>query len=223
MSLPACVLQWPRAVSRQVMCALFMPAQDMHPEHARVQVPRTLWALPAAPLSRGLETPPTDWPAELDGSRIDHRLSLLPRSVLEQVAWNLGLVIHGPNLRKLVLREQVQTLNEQGLQDHDWQLALSSSIATSAPTAPEPLPALNLTEWPQRLKQSGFMALQALAVHMGPVLGQRLSWKLPPDFTADVATTRPSNAQLQLAYTPAVSHWSAQWDSCLSQLKPQAR
>ena len=155
MSLPACVLSWPRPVSRQVMRALFIPAQDMHPEQARTQVPRTLWALPPALLSRGLDAAPADWPAQLDGRRIDHRLSLLPTSVLEQVAWNLGLIMHAPYLRKLVLRDDVQTLTEQGLKDEDWQLALSSPLVLLGPTSPPPLSAVALTEWPQMLRQTG--------------------------------------------------------------------
>ena len=222
MSLPACVLHWPRQVSRQVMCALFMPAQDMHPEQAHTHLPPTLSALSPAQLSRGLESAAAGWPAELDGSRIDHRLSLLPTSVLEQVAWNLGLIIHAPYLRKLVLRDEVQILTEQGLKDDDWQLALSSPPVPSEQASPSPLSAIALAEWPQLLRQSGFMALQTLTVHLGPVLGQRLSWKLPSDLKPNVTATVPSNTLLQLAYTPAANNWSAQWDSCPAQLKPLA-
>ena len=221
MSLPACVAQWPEQVTRQVMTALYTPAADMHPEQAHALVPRELWALPATVLSRGLGEPLNDWPAELDGRKVEHRLALLPRTVLEQVAWNLGLLAHAASLRKLVLRSEVQALSEQGLQDGDWQLALS------APRSPahdmQTLAQAPLEQWPALMRHAGLLALRALAASLGPVLGQRLIWKLPTGLPTVGADQAPPSALVHLAYTPASKQWSSHWDSCLSQIKPSGK
>ena len=218
MSLPACVLKWPQQVSGQVMRALFAPAQDMHPQQAHEQVPQALWDLPAHRLSQGLEPRLNDWPAELDGRRIEHRLALLPRSVIETVAWNLGLLACAASLRRRVLRSEVQLLAEHGLQDGDWALALSAP-RTGAPQA-DLLADHPLQEWPGRMGQLGQAMLADLCSQLGPVLGARLRCKLavsaePP------AKVRATAGLLELAYPAPVRAWSLHWDDCLMQLQPR--
>jgi hypothetical protein len=214
MMLPACVLQWPQPVSRQVMSALFMPAADLHPDQARSLVPRALWALPAADLSRGLEPVARQWPQEIDGRRIEHRLALLPRSVLEQVSWNLGLLLAASSLRKRVLRSELQTLAEHGLSEDDW--ALVHQAPRSAALPPVELPTNELPQWPELLRHAGAQALLALTAPLGQILGARLTWKLPPGEPA--SSQAPSATLLKQAYAPAVHRWSTDWDDCLGQI-----
>jgi hypothetical protein len=215
MNLPACVVQWPQPVSRQVMSALFMPAADLHPDQARSLVPRALWRLPAADLSRGLEPVARQWPQEIDGRRIEHRLALLPRSVLEQVSWNLGLLLAASSLRKRVLRSELQLLAEHGLSDEDWALVHEAPRSAAAPALD--LPTSELPQWPELLRQAGAQALLALATPLGQILGARLRWKLPPGEPAPGPA--PSAALLKQAYAPAVRRWSTDWDDCLGQIQ----
>jgi hypothetical protein len=218
MNAPACLAQWPQTVSRQVMAALFMPAGDLHPEQARRLVPRALWTLPAAEVSRGLEPRLGQWPEELDGRRLEHRLALLPRSVLDAIAWNLGLLKGAANLRKRVLRSELQVLAENGLTEADWHW-VHEAPRQSWPALE--LPEGDCSQWPQRLRQSGVRALLALTAPLGDILGTRLAWKLPPDETA--AEQAPPTAMLHFAYTPVVQRWSAHWDDCLAQLSDRSR
>lgn len=219
MSLPACVLQWPQEVSGQVMRALFAPAQDMHPQQAREQVPKVLWDLPAHRLSQGLQPRLNDWPAELDGRRIEHRLALLPRSVIEAIAWNLGLLACAASLRRRVLRSEVQLLAEHGLQEGDWALALSAP-RNGAPQA-DPLADHPLQEWPSRMGQLGQAMLANLCAQLGPVLGARLRCKLATGAESAAETKLPAPAGLlALAYPAPVRAWSPDWDDCLAQLEP---
>jgi hypothetical protein len=196
------------------MLALFMPAQDMHPDQARALVPPALWALSASRISRGL-APQQSWPAELDGRRLSHKLALLPRVVLEQVGWNLGLLSSASNLRRLVLRHELQLLADQGMQEADWALVLSAPRQAKNTNAP--LTNAAVAQWPALIRHTGQLALAALATSMDSVLAQRLSCKLAP---TTAAAELPAPDTLELAYTQAVGPWSAHWDRCLGQLRP---
>ncbi len=219
MSLPSCLLQWPREVSRQVMSSLFMPAAEMHPAQAREQVPQVLWPLSAAALSRGLDPDP-QWPAELDGRRIEHRLCLLPYAVIEQIAWRGGLLLGASRLKRQVLRTDLERLAQNGLSPEDWACILGQD-KTSGAAFDEVAAALDqveLEQWPARLKQAGLTALLHLGQNLPPSLGRLLRWKLPPVELSPGSA--PPATWLTQAYEGAVLPWSAVWDECLQQLRP---
>jgi hypothetical protein len=206
MTLAQALLQWPQQVAQQVHAALFLPAADLHPQRARELVPKALWNLSAARLSPALAAPQA-W-QEFDGRRLPHRLALLPREVVDRVAWNLGLLISAPRLRQVVLRSELQQLADQGLDEDAWQLVL---LVKGAPAAQDLGP---IEQWGQAIKQRGESALLGLAEEIGGGLGQRLTFKLAP--ALPVAAPAATDL-LDQAYTPVVQAWSAQWDRCLAQ------
>ena len=206
MSLAQGLLSWPQEVAQQVHAALFLPAADLHPQRARELVPKPLWTLSPARLSEALAMPAA-W-QEFDGRRLPHRLALLPRGVITRVAWNLGLLLSAAQLRRVVLRRELQLLEQQGLDASAWELVFKADkVAALADLGP-------LEQWAQAIAERGERSLLAVAQEMGGALGQRLNYKLAPD-QSPAAAAAPE--LLNLAYTAAVQAWSDQWDSCLSQ------
>lgn len=206
MNLAQAMLQWPQQVAQQVHAALFLPASDLHPQHARELVPKALWNLSAARLSPAVAQAQA-W-QEFDGRQLPHRLALLPRAVLTRVAWNLGLLIFAPRLRQVVLRSELEQLASQGLDSAAWQLVFSNQAGgPSEDLGP-------LEQWGPAISARGERVLLGLADEIGGALGQRLKLKLDPN----LAPSPPVPAELlSRAYAPAVQAWLAPWDNCLAQ------
>lgn len=210
MTLAERMLQWPQQVAHQVYSALFLPAADMHPAHARAHVPQSLWQLSPASLSPALGQGQA-W-RELDGRHIGHRLALLPHSVVTQISWNLGLLLSSGPLRRVVERSQLDELKGQGLDESDWQLVLQPGLETSRDEALGPI-----DQWAQTIRRRGEGGLLALADQLNQDIGQRLKWKIDPEASAGAM---PSPEALNRAYHAPVRAWSRDWDECLVQVSP---
>ncbi len=210
MNLAQGLLNWPQAVARQTHAALFLPTLDMHPSQFERCIPPTLAPLSAASLSQALRTAQPDaWDSEFDGRQLSHRLALLPRHVLADVAWHLGLVLHAPTLRQVVLREELDLLDRQGLDGSAWTLVFKAPTGTATSTALRERP---VAQWSDGLRLSGEQSLIALSQTLPPSLGQRLRWKLP---AAEASGQPPAADLLSAAYTACVPAWSTDWDACL--------
>lgn len=216
MSLAQLLLQWPQAVARQVYCALFLPAMDMDPQQKDLTVPPALIGLPPEQLSQALNQGDlAQWSQELDGQQVPHRIALLPRAVIHQISWNLGLLMHARELRQVVMRPDLLSLAEQGLGDQDWQwIDTFSLLAMNEPLSQEPPP---LNHWATWLQSTGEQALASLALGLPTSVGQRLRWKLPLNERLPLQDAPPPDV-LFAAYNRAVEDWNKDWDTCLRQI-----
>lgn len=212
MNLPQRLLNWPQTVARQVHAALFLPAHDMHPSQFEQCIPSSLQGISPASLSQALRGKEQDWARVFDGRQRLHRLALLPRDVIERLCWNLGVVTYAVELRKIVLREDLEFLAQHGMDEAAWALvfqdpAFSTDAHVLAPNS--------LDQWPDLMRRTGEQGLAAIAKALPPSLRQRLLWKLPAASCEDASA--PNAALLTLAYEATVPRWSADWDDCLSQ------
>lgn len=212
MNLPQRLLKWPQTVACQVHSALFLPAHDMHPSQFEQRIPTSLQGISLASLSQALRGNEQDWAREFDGRQRWHRLALLPRAVIERLCWNLGVLTHADELRKRVLREDLEFLAQHGMDEAAWTLvfqgpAFSSDASILAPSS--------LDQWPDLMRRTGEQSLAAMAKVLPPSLGQRLLWKLP--LASSAGASAHNAALLNLAYEATVPCWSADWDDCLTE------
>jgi hypothetical protein len=216
MTLAQSLLGWPQSVASQVFSALLIPAGDLHPAQAQLRVPAAMAPLSAVQLSQALADEHTHrWSEEFDGRQLTHRLALLPSVLITQVAWNLGLLMHGATLRQVIASSALAELAAQGLDESDWALVFKAG-SPGGRSQSDALREVPLAEWPAALLQHGEQSLAALAATLAPSLGQRLQWKLPP--AAAKALPVPAASLLEAAYGHAVQTWSSDWDKCLTSL-----
>jgi hypothetical protein len=203
-------------VAQQVHAAWFLPAQDMHPEQIAQCVPAALQGLSPALLSKALDGGERiDLNAIFDGRQLPHRLSLLPRTVLESLTLNLGLLMHAGALRQVVLRQDLQALAQGGVDETAWTMVFAHAAGTPSPEKTLPhLPHSEVARWPSLLREAGEQALLALSNTLPRPLGQRLRWKLP---VHSQPGTLPQAPMLAQAYATSVNGWCPDWDERLTQ------
>ena len=235
---PQQVLNLPVDAARNVFEFAYHPAAYIHPERAQHGVPALLQnaGLSTQHVSEGLLSLEAMSPWNgLDWSSLHHRPALLPFEGLQVLAWRLGLASMAPRLRRVIGREEWQTLSEF-LSPADWQWVdewprpmaagpsprSASLSSTSQHTFSQPLnwlPADALTDlpvstWPELLQQWGWDVVDAACGSMPAYIGQRLRLKLPllDESLKPPASTLALTA-LVAAYPGAVAQWNPAWDA----------
>jgi hypothetical protein len=203
-------------VAKQVHAAWFLPAQDMHPEQLAQLIPKALQGLSPALLSKALDGGQSnDLNAIFDSRRLPHRLSLLPRKVLESLSLNLGMLMHASFLRQVVLRQDLQALAQGGVDEATWTMVFANAANTPSPEKTfSNLPRSEVARWPSLLREVGEQSLLALSNTLPRPLGQRLRWKLPVHSQPGTLPQAPLLAQ---AYATSVNGWCPDWDERLTQ------
>jgi hypothetical protein len=215
----------PLDAARCIFEFAYLPAHYTDPERLDSLKPAALEGLelPVASVSRALaktvDLPDLDG---LDTAQTSHRVALLPHQALRELAWWLGLGCSSAALRKLVLREDLQALQDHvHSADWDWVFSLSNASPPLTMSMEATLQQRAVAEWPQQIWHSGWDALLRLCLGLPRSIGQRLWLKLPahlPDVFA-FATQAPDETELQVltqhvtqTYTAWVRQWDPQWD-----------
>ncbi len=216
----------PLEAARCVFEFAYLPAQYAHPERLARLRPSALTDLnlPVERVSRAVEQA-VGLPEMqgLDLAQTAHRAALLPHPVLRELAWWLGLRSGSAMLRKLVLRQDLETLAPH-VNDAQWSWVFSpvSRPLPQTATTQQALQGVPVSQWPEWLWRSGWEALVGLCQGLPRGIGQRLWLKLPaetPDVFALALPTPDAEAVQALvhnvaqAYEAVVPAWNPAWAS----------
>lgn len=216
----------PLAAARCVFEFAYLPAQYTHPQRLAQLRPAALadLNLPAERVSRALEQA-VGLPEMqgLDLSQTTHRAALLPHEVVRELAWWLGLRSGSAMLRKLVRRQDLETLAPHVSQAQwSWVFRPSSQPLPQAASTLQALQAEPVSQWPPLLWRSGWEALIGLCQSLPRSIGQRLWLKLPaqtPDVFAlampvpDAGAVEALVHHVEQAYEAVVPSWNPVWAS----------
>ena len=231
------LLELPGASGRAVYDALLRPGALAHPD--RLVCPAAL-APTGAGVSelaheRGLGLPsrpadPSGWMAGIDWASPLHRLALLPREVLESLAWYLGLAGEHQSLRQIVLRDSLQALQANGVSgDHlafvyglptDQVGAGSASVSSSGRAASATNdPFTEPAYLPARIIRTGWGLISADAASLPHPLSWRLTIKLPPEASPEAGRTAsitPGDRLFEWVRAQVVTAWQPEFDARLA-------
>jgi hypothetical protein len=181
--LPRLVLGLPRTIGLAVYEFLFVPAAQAHPQ--QLAVPEPLYgaglATRAAALHNMGDTYSADveWHALIDWRSVGHRTAMLPREVLESLAWFAGLAFHAPILRRVVRREDLLELQSGGITSEHLQFVYGLSAIPSTGTR-EPDSSTHTTEVAtEAIWGSGWGLLHDIARALPAGMAERMQIKLP--------------------------------------------
>lgn len=211
----------PLDAARCIFEFAYLPAYYADPERLDSLKPAALAGLelPVASVSRALaktvSLPDLDG---LDTAQTSHRVALLPHQALRELAWWLGLRCSSAALRKLVLRKDLQALQDHIHSAHwDWVFSPINASPPLAMSMEATLQQRVVAEWPSQIWHSGWDALLRLCLGLPRSIGQRLWLKLPahlPNVYA-LAAPAPDATELQVLtrhVTQTYSAWVQQWD-----------
>jgi YOP proteins translocation protein K (YscK) len=204
----------------------YLPAQYIHPERLARLRPAALadLKLSVGQVSRAVEQA-VGLPEMqgLDLAQTAHRVALLPHEVVRELAWWMGLRCGSAMLRKLVLRQDLETLMPH-VSEAQWSWVFSplSRPLPQAGTTQQSLQGVSVSQWPEILWNSGWSALVALSLALPRSIGQRLWLKFPSDIpdvfaqvtpAPDAGTVEALVHNVTQAYEAVVPAWNPAWDS----------
>lgn len=186
------LLELPADLGRLIHEFVFRPVLGAHPE--RVALPSPLHdgsdAVQAIAIERGLLGPAAGRvDAQLCLGQIEwqsplHRMALLPREVLEALAWYLGLAAFRDRLRRIVMRDEIRALHAEGLSAE--HLAFVYQLPELAGERRSPEGRLGTesgavtANWPQQILGRGWGVLGAVRSRLPAPIAVRFQFKLPP-------------------------------------------
>ncbi len=151
-----------------------------------------------------------------------HRAALLPRELLRELAWYLGLQSAHAHLRKLVLRQDLDNLADDVQPKHwRWVFQAHDVVLPSQLFTANELRDVPISDWPGRLLDRGWQLLHQLSRSLPVCVGRRMHLKLPlslPGYDVGVPTalTDLEVGQLQIqssqTYTAMVSDCHPEWE-----------
>jgi len=227
------LLDLPIELSRLIHDFAFRPSLGAHPERLALPMPldSTSDAVQVIAIERGLLGPaagPVD--AERCLGQIDcqsplHRIALLPREILEALAWYMGLAAFRDRLRRIVMRDELRALHAQGLSsehlDFVYQIPDSPGRQGASTGAAAAVLELAPANWPQRIQAHGWSILSALRAVFPASIAARYQLKLPPEAPAragDEHPLPPNDPRFEWVRERVVAAWRPDFDSSLSAL-----
>jgi hypothetical protein len=233
------ILALPGPLGQLVHQFLFDPAADADPD--RVATPGCLadggGTLRAQALEAGL------WGGGISPQEVDqclaafdwasplHRLALVPRGVLEGLAWRLGLAVHREVLCRIVLRDELRAIQSEGVEsDHlsfVYRLVAETDADRSQPTEIDSVVVDARDEgWPSRIFSAGWASIAGAARSMPALISARFQLKLPRQIeeTASAYSAQSlGNALFETIRSQVVAAWKADFDSSLAALAASGR
>jgi len=230
------LLQLPGEIGRLVIEFVLNPGAGADPRQVRLPAPleQTSDAVRACSIERGLRGPAIgasdaeeclrqfQWTSPL------HRLAILPRDVLETLAWYMGLAALRDRLRRVVTRDALRALHAVGVS------AEHLSFVYQLPDASDRLPARTLQadglaaampadglSGSQHIAQAGWAALASLHAVLPSAIASRFRLKCPPepDKASMVAPDlTPEDPIFEWVRVRVVSAWRPDFDTCLAAL-----
>lgn len=191
MPLASSVLNLPQKIGQAVYSFLFVPAESVHA--ARLVLPEGLGGAGASARAVALVreegrrlSSDTAWHSEIDWLSVEHRTAVLAPETLEALAWYLGLAAYATSLRRVVLRDELLSLQSGGVAaDHlEFVYALPTAEAPRA-LAEVGGAGLIAEQASSDIWRAGWSCLSALADRLPAALGSRLMLKLPPQPTGN--------------------------------------
>lgn len=217
----------PLEAARCVFEFAYSPALYVDPERLLALTPVSLEGVqaPAAQLSQAIaQTVGLPDLEGLDVAQPLHRVALLPRDLVHELAWWMGLRSASEALRKVILHADLQTLAPHLQRTHWSWVFRPSGVSLPVFEVTDDAWSQPVSEWPARIRRNGWEAMLALCLGLPRSIGQRLWLKFPvqmPDVFAQ-ARSAPDGMQMQAlkvnveaAYEAAIGHvrpeWDAQW------------
>lgn len=216
---PIQLFQLPPALASTVLNFLQHPSREADPDRLTASLPAA-WAPPLSPAAEQALSQEWQLDAERDLPLLDlrqplHRLALLPRALLGQLARQLGLLDQGRRLRRVILRSEREALAGQ-VSRGEWAWLLEPQRPVAAQALAEPA-------WPELaawLDTLGWALLTQAAASLPGGLAQRLTLKLRP------VTLNPAPLDTEQALHRVLDHyprcvaelapdWEAGWNACL--------
>jgi len=227
------LLDLPIELSRLIHDFAFRPGLGAHPERIALPMPLNSAndSVQAVAIERGLLGPaagPLD--AERCLGQIDwqsplHRIALLPREILEALAWYLGLAAFRDRLRRVVMRDELRTLHAQGLSAEHlafvYQIPDDPGSKGGSTGAAAVLRESATSTWPQRIQAQGWSILGELREVLPASIAARFQLKLPPEapsVAGDEPPLAPNDPRFEWVRERVVAAWRPDFDSRLSAL-----
>ncbi|MEN9775656.1 MAG: hypothetical protein RL322_2726 [Pseudomonadota bacterium] len=230
------LLQLPREIARLVIEFVLNPGAGADPGRVRLPAPLEPGSdsVRACSIERGLLGPAIggreaeDCLRQFQWQSPLHRLAVLPREVLESLAWHLGLATLRDRLRRVVTRDALRALHAEGVSAEHLSFVYqlpdvtdpSRGLASPTERLPAALPAdpLNGTH---PIAQAGWGVLGSLHALLPEAIALRFRLKCPPQLEQASAVApglMPQDPLFDWVRVRVVSAWRTDFDSSLAAL-----